>query len=336
MDRLIVSARLSQSWRNFDCARSKNRVGKTMAIRPTVLACVGVAAVVLTFVALRVRFWIQQGEKLASEPGHRTPHVTLVARLTRLFLSTIVKRWFVGPVRVRNKRFLKFRGRLIIVLNHQTERDAIVMPAILRLLPFRALMAATQIVGLRKPLCAWLGIIAVHHTKNPAASLRTSIDILQAEDDTSFVVFPQGALHRDNELKREDFFDGTIMIAKKVQEKSKAPVAILCGGIAYDRNPAHKTLCQKFWGPLADALVRSNEKARKLPDGTRPSRLRRRLLLMEGFLKREFFGDTVYGAAVVWREPLLVSALPDNRKAAMDLVFENIKAASDEAHQMIA
>ena len=44
---------------------------------------------------------------------------------------------------------------------HQTERDAIIVPAILRLLPFRALMAVTQIVGYRKPLAAWLGVIAV-------------------------------------------------------------------------------------------------------------------------------------------------------------------------------
>lgn len=280
-----------------------------MPINPTVLTYLGVAAVFLalaTFVTIRVRFWIAQGEKLVNEPGYRTPHVTLVARLTRLFVATGIKRWFVGPVRVRNKKFLGFKGRLIIVLNHQTERDAIVVPAILRLLPFRALMAVTQIIGLRKPLAAWLGIIAVHHATKPLAALNTSIEILAAEDDTSFVIFPQGALHRTNELKREDFFEGTMVIAKKLQEKSKKPVAILCGAIAYDRNPAHKTLCQKFWGALG----------------------------LSG--KREFFGDTVYGAAVVWREPLLVSALPDKRKTAMDLVFENIKSASDEAHQMIA
>jgi Acyltransferase. len=311
-----------------------------MIINPTVLTYLGVVAVFValaTFVTIRVRFWIAQGEQLANEPGHRTPHVTFIARLTRLFVATGVKRWFVGPVRVRNKKFLGFKGRLIIVLNHQTERDAIVVPAILRFLPFRALMAVTQIVGLRKPLAAWLGVIAVHHDKNPAAALRTSIDILQAEDHTSFVVFPQGALHRDNELKRGDFFDGTIMIAKKVQEKSTAPLAILCGGIAYDRNPAHRTLCQKFWGVFANKLARSNEKAlKKLKEGEKPSRLRRRLILLEGLLKRDFFGDIVYGAAVVWREPLLVSALPDNRKAAMDLVFENIKSASAEANQMIA
>jgi hypothetical protein len=167
-------------------------------------------------------------------------------------------------------------------------------------------MAVTQIKGLRKPLAAWLGIIAVHHATKPLAALNTSIEILAAEDDTSFVAFPQGELHRTNELKREDFFEGTIVIAKKLQEKSKAPVAILCGAIAYDRNYAHRTWCQKFWGFFG----------------------------LEH--KRLFFDDIVYGAAVVWREPLLVSALPDKRKAAMDIVFENIKSASDEAHQMIA
>lgn len=280
-----------------------------MSLNPTVLIYSGVALVLValaTFITVRVRFWIAQGEKLANEPGHRTPHVTLVARLTRLVIATGIKRWFVGPVRVRNKKYLGFKGRLIIVLNHQTERDAIVVPAILRLLPFRALMAVTQIVGVRKPLAAWLGMIAVHHGTKPLAALNTSIDILAAEEDTSFVVFPQGALHRTNELKRDDFFEGTIIIAKKLQEKSKAPVAIVCGAIAYDRNPGHKTWCQKFWGMLGLAG------------------------------KRDFFGDTVYGAAVVWREPLLVSALPDKRKPAMDIVFANIKAASDEAHQMIA
>ncbi|MBX9670868.1 MAG: 1-acyl-sn-glycerol-3-phosphate acyltransferase, partial [Candidatus Obscuribacterales bacterium] len=186
--------------------------------------------------ALRVRYWWKEGRKLVEEPGYITPRAPAFARVARYLVSKAFCGRFVGPMKKIGWHNTKYKGRLIVLVNHQTERDAMVIPLGMRFRVVRALMAVTQLFGIRVPAAAWMGIVAVHHDKNPMASLRGMIKVLQKDEDSDCIVFPQGELVRDNHLDRKMFFDGSMMIAKKTADRSKRPVAVLPAAIAYDRN----------------------------------------------------------------------------------------------------
>lgn len=250
--------------------------------------------------AYRVRYWWNEGKKLVATPGYVTPRAPLFARIARLLGFRFMTRWYIGPVKRIGAQYTQDERRLIILINHQTERDVLIIPSSLRLRVVRALMAVTQITGIRVPVAAWMGIIAVHHDKNPSAALRGMIKIMQKDEDSDGIVFPQGQLIRNNELKREEFFDGALMIAKKTAEKSKRPVAVLPAAIAYDRDPSHATLLHRVCKAL-------------------------------GWDFRHFYGETVYGAAVAFGKPIPVEELPDDYKAAMTVVFDNIVELSRQA-----
>jgi 1-acyl-sn-glycerol-3-phosphate acyltransferase len=271
------------------------------SINPWLVLGVVLALVATSGLAYRVRFWWREGRKLVNEPGHITPRAPIFARIARYTLMSIVRRRYCGPTKVIGAQYMRDPRRLMILVNHQTERDAIAIPPSLRLRVVRALMAVTQITGIRVPLASWLGIIAVHHDSNPAASLRGMIKVLQQDEDSDAIIFPQGALHRDNDLKREEFFDGAMMIAKKTAEKSKRPLAVIPAAIAYDRDPAHATWVQRFFEALGWKKFRS------------------------------FYGETVYGACIAYGAPIPVESLPPKYPAAMTVIFDEIVKLSAQA-----
>ena len=251
--------------------------------------------------AYRIRYWIIEGRKL-QEVGYLTPRVTIFARFARWMLTRFTVWLKVGRLTVIGRQHIQGKARKLIVPNHQIEHDAGVIPAVLRFLYFRGLMAITQIVGIRRPICAWLGVVPVHHAKDPRAAVRVSVEVLKAEPDSSMVAFPQGALHRTNVLKVEDFFAGIILIGRMAGPKDGPnPFVTVPTGVYYDRDPAHASWFQ--WA------------VRKL-----------------GFKSfRHWFGETTYGVTVVFGEPIALDALPKDKKEAMAVVFEKIKEASDRA-----
>ena len=176
------------------------------------------------------------------------------------------------------------------------------MLEMLRMIYFRALMAITQITGIRKPVAAWLGIVPVHHDKNPMAAVRVSVDVLKAEDDSSMVVFPQGALHRKNELNVEDFFAGGIMIGRLASPKDgPSPFDVVPTGVYYDRDPRHASWFQWVVNGIGIKFF------------------------------RHWFGEVTYGVTVVFGEPIRLDSLPKDKKEAMAQVFWKIKECSDRA-----
>lgn len=272
-----------------------------LSVSPWIVLGIFIFLAAAAGLAYRVRFWWKEGRKLVEEPGHITPRAPIVARIARWSLLSIVRRRYCGPTKVIGGEFAKDNRRLILLYNHQTERDAIVIPPTFKLRVVRALMAVTQIYGIRVPLASWLGIIAVHHDRNPAAALRGMIKVLQQDEDSDGVVFPQGALHRDNVHVRKEYFDGAMMIGKKVAEKSKRKVAAVPAAIAYDRNPAHATLVHRFFNAI-------------------------------GWKKfREFYGETVYGTCIVYGKPIPMEELPEKYSEAMDVIFARIVELSAQA-----
>lgn len=276
-----------------------------LSVSPWLVLAIFVGLAAVGALAYRVRYWIAEGNKLVSTPGYFSPRAPFFARIARLVVSKIFVRRFIGPVKRIGAQYMKDERRLIILINHQTERDVIVIPSTLRLRVMRALMAVTQIFGIRKPVAAWQGVIAVHHDTNPMGALRGMIKVMQQDEDSDGVVFPQGALHRDNVLKREEFFDGALMIAKKTADKSHHKVAVLPAAIAYDRNPAHATWVQR----LFEALGWKNF--------------------------RHFYGETIYGAAVAFGKPIPVEELPAKYNEAMDVVFARIVELSKQAEDSL-
>lgn len=280
-------------------------VASNFAINIWLVAGILTGLAVVGALAYRVRYWWKEGRKLVNNPGYVSPRAPIFARIARLAVSTLFCWRFVGPTKRIGAHYMRDNRRLIILINHQTERDVIIIPSTLRLRVVRALMAVTQIFGIRVPVAGWLGIIAVHHDRNPMGALKGMIKIMQADEDSDGIVFPQGALIRNNDLKREEFFNGAMMIAKKTAEKSKRPVAVLPAAIAYDRNPAHATWFQR----LVEAIGWKNF--------------------------RSFYGDTIYGAAVAFGEPIPVEQLPAKYDAAMDVVFERIVGLSKQAEESL-
>lgn len=253
---------------------------------------------VLTY---RVGYWINEGRKLQAV-GYLTPRVTIFARYARWMLAATIVWFKVGPKRVIGRKNIQHNRRKLIFPNHQIEHDALVIPAVLRMLYFRGLMAINQIKGVRKPVAAWLGIVPVHHDKNPMAAVRVSVDVLKAEPDSSMVVFPQGALFRDNKLDVNDFFAGGIAIGRMAGPKDGPnPFDVVPTGVYYDRDPKHASWLQWAVNGIGIKFFRG------------------------------WFGEQLYGVTVVFGEPIPLDSLPKDKKAAMAIVFEKIKECSDRA-----
>jgi 1-acyl-sn-glycerol-3-phosphate acyltransferase len=211
----------------------------------------------------------------------------------------------IGRLRVIGREHLRYRGRLIVAPNHQTERDAILMPFLMRMRQARYFIAKNQALGFLAPLVAWLGGIVVEHAtrRGPIAALMTAIKAMIAELITDFIIFPQGKLVRDNVLKREDFFAGVTVLGIKVAAEGGMPLAYLPVGIYYDRDPEHRTVLHK-------------------------------LLNAVGVPFRTFFGEAISGAVVVIGDPIPVSCLSDDKDEAMDVLFERICTLSARAEQI--
>ena len=265
-------------------------------------AFAGILLLALTLTIVRVRYWISEGKKL-QQPGYMTPKVSWWARATRLIIGRLAVRLRVGRLIIIGKSNLKFKGRFLILPNHQIEKDAVIVTAVFGTMHFRFLMAINQITKFRAPFAAWLGGIAVHHDRNPSASVRTSINALKAEKHSSLLVFPQGRLIRNNELRREDFFAGALMIGKHAAKKSDLPFAVLPVGVYYDRDAKHATLLFRV----------------------------ARMFGIRWF--SDWFNETTYGATVAFGKPILLADLPDNLEEATDIVFNEIKRLSELAEE---
>jgi len=265
-------------------------------------ALAGTVLLALIVASVRIRFWINEGKKLL-QPGYMTPKVSWWARATRLVIGRIAMHLRVGRLIIIGKENLRYRGRLLMLPNHQIEKDAVIVTAVFGTMHFRFLMAINQITKLRAPFAAWLGGIAVHHDRNPAASVRTAMRALGAEQNSSLVVFPQGRLIRNNALLREDFFAGALMIGKHAAKKSELPFAVLPVGIYYDRDSKHATLLFRV----------------------------ARLFGITWF--SDWFNETTFGATVAFGKPIPIADLPDDLEKATDIVFDEIKKLSELAER---
>ncbi|MBY0372872.1 MAG: hypothetical protein K2Q23_02695, partial [Bryobacteraceae bacterium] len=244
-----------------------------------------------------------------------------------------------------------------ILLPHSTERDAIMVAEALGLQQLRTLMAVTQIHGIRTPLAAWSGIIAVHHDQSPGAAVKASIRIMQSEKDSDFLAFPQGALS-----KKVCQTCGKVQEAKRVCPKCHKEVDkkdVLCpddGSIVEYVTP---DVCPDDGGYLLRVnmlkraeffdgtmmigkmtAAKSEKPVAVLPGAIAYDREPSHRTWLHRFFHfigwknfRNFFGDnTVYGAGIAFGKPIPFSELPGKYDKMMDVVFRHIVELSDELH----
>ena len=250
----------------------------------------------------RAFYWKAEGERVL-KPGYLTPPPSLAARFVRWVFSLTFKFLFVGPVRIIGAHNLKYPGRVIVLGNHQTERDSLLSLYLLGLREARYFIASNQATRTRAPFVAFTGGITVdrEQPRGPASALSSAIKAMIKEEESSFVIFPQGRLVRTNELKREDFFPGVVLLGRKVGEKSDASVAYLPFGVYFDRDPANAS-------PFHKAMIRLGWKS-----------------------FRKIFGEVVYRAVIVVGEPIPVRAMPRDPEKATDVLFERIVELSTRA-----
>lgn len=235
--------------------------------------------VLVNYLTFKFTYWYKEGQILRT-PGHLTPRISLPARFTRNALLRLLSSLFVGKVTIRGREKIPSRSRQIVVANHQTEKDTLLMGNLLGVSNYRYMIAKYQTAGWRAPLAAWTGAIIVDFKSEEGGSiaLKTSKRMMERPDelDTDFLLFPQGNLHPDNEICREQFRPGAALLALHAASLGQ-DISILPIGIKYIRDPAAMTWFQKVLSiaGLADA--------------------------------RRFFGDLTYGAILNVGERISIS-----------------------------
>jgi hypothetical protein len=245
------------------------------------IALLSVALVALGAFSLyarsRFKFWLAEADKVSSQSGYVTPYVPRSSRLV-LFLVTRIASWFfLGDLKIVGaEKIYESKTRLIICPNHQVEHDALVMSYIIGARRWRFLAAIDQLTGRRAFWMAWLGVIPVdtHNVRRQVAVIAPVAEVLQRENKSSFVMFPQGKLVDSNLLLPEDWKDGASVIGQRVRQATGEKFALLPVYIAYDRLPEQARLWQR-------ALAKFG-------------------------VSRAFCGKSVYGCKVVVGDPIEV------------------------------
>ncbi len=211
------------------------------------IIAIGLSLLAVGYIAYRVRFWMNEGKKLA-KGGYLPPPPTFFGRWAYRLATKLGCFLVVGPVKVIGRQNARYPGRLIIVPNHQFEFDFAVVS---RALPYayRQLAVASEVSGFRSAIAAWVGFCAVDGERGKAKGKAGAEAVIEAgakilTHDKAFLMFPQGILVRDNELRKEEFRTGWIRILNRAADNvDKSELAALPIGIVYHRDPKQAT-----WG----------------------------------------------------------------------------------------
>ncbi len=253
-----------------------------------------------------VWFWYNEGKKM-QKSGYLPPSQTFFARITYKLLTKLATFLYVGPIKVVGRKNAQFKGRLMLVGNHQFELD---FATTAQSLPycFRHLAKAEEVKGLKGMAAAWTGHFAVHVEGGKAqgsgsnAVIETMGNVLVSEYNARELVYPQGKLVYDNILRAEDFRTGAVRAMQHAATKiDRQPLAALPIGIVYKKDPAQASWFQKLVHGVG----------------------------LKGF--RKWGRNTRYGATVVIGEPIPFASLPADPKAATEVLRLKIQELVDQA-----
>ncbi len=262
-------------------------------------AWAGAAIILAVGIFLYSRYWSKQGANLSSQSGYVTPYVSVLSRVVLYLLSRLGAPYFFGRLYISGLQNMAFgkKQRYIICPNHQFEHDVAVVSYLIGARRWRFLADMAQVRGWRAPWMAWLGVIPVEteNLRARVASMNSVVTALEREPGTSFIIFPQGRLVKDNSLARKDFNTGPVIIAGRAAKATGDNFALLPMYIEYVTDPAKASLGQRF---LAFCGI-----------------------------KREFCGRTVYGCRVQIAKPIPVKADDERSKdEIVDVLFQAMTA----------
>ncbi|MDR3613785.1 MAG: 1-acyl-sn-glycerol-3-phosphate acyltransferase [Candidatus Obscuribacterales bacterium] len=207
-------------------------------------------------------YWCYQGWMLSHRSGHYAPMITALPRLLRWGVGCLVARVFVGRVTINGwENVANCKGRLIITPKHVSIKDAALVAKLARTYKLRFLIAINQTKGLRGPPLAWMGAISVGYDKNNPAlaganAAKAAVEAMTAETDSILVIFPEGALDRENKLVRERYRPGFVRIGKGCQKVSEQQWFAIPVDVQYHLFGATVT----FGVPIAFAHLPDDEK----------------------------------------------------------------------------
>lgn len=230
--------------------------------------------------------------------GYVPPTPTyLTARLMRI-LCILLGFMEVGPIVIRGRHRLPQSGPMILAPFHVDAGDASVLSALLGVRPMYYLIRTTEVQGWRGWVAAMTGAIAVDEEDQEArtrAFKATIAALANGGPNVCMVIFPQGQLTPDQELRRADFKSGTMLIAKMAARKRKEAIWIVPIGLYYRVDPKDATLFQKVVQALG----------------------------LKRF--RNLFGHQNYGASAVVGKPFKVTP----KTADLDEVARGLSAVDD-------
>lgn len=212
-----------------------------------------ITAALAVLLMVRLGFWYREGQKLLQE-GYLPPNPSFLGQFLLKTVSRIMCFLFVGPIKVMNARNARHKGRLNILPNHQFELDFMVVA---KSLPYgyRHLGAKGQMnTPIKASLSALAGFFAVDTEGGKAQGkgqqvVETCGRVLALDKLSRLLMFPQGMLQRDNELKPEDFRTGAIRALQSARDDqgiSENDLAVLPMAIKYIRDPARASWFHKL------------------------------------------------------------------------------------------
>lgn len=288
---------------------------------------IGLALAATIFVALRIRYWNNEGRKL-QQSGYLPPTPTFFGNLAYRLATRLACFLFVGPVKVIGRENARHHGRLIIVPNHQFEFDFAVTAQALPY-AYRQLAVASEVKGWRAAVAAWVGFCAVDGERGKAKGRTGAEAVIEAgarilSNDRAFLMFPQGVLVRDNILRKEDFRTGWIRILRRAAETvGEGELAALPVGIVYKTSAGDAT----WFHRLANRINMPGMLLRLigLPGF--------RVWVSRGNLEGERIVTRNYGAAVVVGKPIALTDLPEDIHGANEVLRLSLQREIDKVER---
>jgi 1-acyl-sn-glycerol-3-phosphate acyltransferase len=218
-----------------------------MNITVTVAILLVLGLVVARVVAMRKAFWAPHVVKVR-EGGYVSPPPYILTELLMRSFCILLGFFEVGPIRIVGRHRLPKSGPMIIAPVHIDAGDASIVSALLGIRPMYYLIRTTEVQGWRGWIATMTGAIAVDEESQEGRTkaFKATISALNnGGPNACMIIFPQGQLVPDQEIRRDDFKSGTMLIAKMVARKRKEPVWIVPIGVHYRIDPNESTLFQK-------------------------------------------------------------------------------------------
>ncbi|MBX9686103.1 MAG: 1-acyl-sn-glycerol-3-phosphate acyltransferase, partial [Candidatus Obscuribacterales bacterium] len=273
------------------------------------LGSIGAVLLLAALAIQRYRFWRNEAVKM-TQGAYLPPAPGRLATFTLKLVGRLAAFLFIGKIKVIGRQNARYKGKLLIVGNHQFMLDVATMS---QSIPgaYRHLGKAAELKHpLRSFFAVWTGHFAavVEAGKAQGGSEKVIEACAQALSGSNLLLFPQGKLVYDNVLRPDDFRTGAVRAAQLCRSQYDQDVAFLPVGIHY-----HEEKSRRSWlYGLMNAI--GFRQFRRFPDSVKTR--------------------TFYGASVVIGKPIPLASLPENPREATEMLRQSIQDQLSQAQNL--